>query len=120
MAAKVRELIEDIVWGASSLKITPTATDPDSDVYAKTVKVCKDHVCCIMLDPRKVLTELEVWARQQIKKHFDTGTKIMHIRNQMHGETLASVTKLEIHHYNIANLYGEVARGIRAVLYFNQ
>jgi hypothetical protein len=111
MAAKVRELLDDIVWGAGK-KAPP-------DVCEETIKVCKEHVCCIMLSPKKVLTELEVWAMQQSKKHFDTGTKIMHIRRQMHGETLASVTKLEIHHYNIANLYNEVARGVWAVLYFN-
>ena len=104
MAANVRELLEEIVWGAGKA----------ADVREKTQEVCWQHVYP-MLNPGKVIRELEEWACQQGKKHGDTWVKIMRI-HYVNGYQ-DGIQGLENHHRDISNRYYDVASGMRAVLY---
>ena len=98
--------MEEIVWGAGD----------QADVSAKSMGVCKEHVCPI-LSPGPVLRELEEWAREQSKKHHETGKKIWCIHRNTPGAYHTGVSALATHHYTISNNYSDVARGIRAVIY---
>ena len=105
MAARARELIEDVVWGTGAV----------AGVYAKTIVICREHVSPMLLAV-KVIRELREWANQQGKEHYETWMKIMRIETEMQG-CRDGVTMLMNHHRDISNRYYEAASAIWAVLY---
>ena len=109
MATKVRELIEDIVWGHDELQ----------DVHDKTRRILETHVLP-MIGVTEVLNNLQEWASGQSEIHAATASKIVHIHidlfairaKQNTGIDADGVSALFRHHTRICQRYSAVSMEI--------
>jgi hypothetical protein len=100
MTAKVRELIDDVVW--------KTEEDTVGNVLKEMGRILRDHVAP-MIGEERALADLEKWAIEQRKMHKAKASKI---DTNVRGCDSSGLEKLYNHHWRIHNRYNCVAIAI--------
>jgi hypothetical protein len=101
MSAKVRELIDDLVWSNRRF----------ANISNEVNKILKSHVLSMLL-PACVIGELHCWAAEQRDIHDAKALKIQTMLVGMHTLDCTGVTKLRDHHMQIAKNYQTVSTEI--------
>ena len=107
MAAKVRELIEELVWS--------DITFPDLSHQVK--KILFAHVWPIIM-PARVMEELHEWVSEQTLSYDAKKSKINAILAEMSAPDSAGVIMLRDHHWRIAKNYYTVS--VETALFFEK